>query len=145
MSSDPRPIIPIYVAPVRIGRLLEAKRYEDVAGGEVYKVYVARSAEEARAFKEGVSLGLNYSQLSFVDPVDAEAVVNAPYFLKEARRRYGAKGIQIAIWRRHNIRTGERFDMRVAISAEHDWSKGPYGNTVPFAVGSNEEILPVEP
>lgn len=30
---------------------------------------------------------------------------------------------------------------RVLISEDHDWANGPYADTVPFAVGSNEYLI----
>jgi hypothetical protein len=35
-------------------------------------------------------------------------------------------------------------DEIVEISAEHDFTKGPYQDTVGFAVGSNQTIFPQE-
>ena len=31
---------------------------------------------------------------------------------------------------------------RVLISEDHDWAGGPYADTVPFAVGSNQYLIP---
>ena len=76
--------------------------------------------------------------------VRAQAPVEEVYYLKEAQERYGRGNIQIALWRNYNESTGKILDRRVAISAAHVFSSGPYGDTVPFAVGSNEAILSID-
>jgi len=35
-------------------------------------------------------------------------------------------------------------DKIVDISDDHDFSNGPYVDTVPFSVGSNQTIIPIE-
>lgn len=35
-------------------------------------------------------------------------------------------------------------DRIVTVDNRHDFLNGPYADTVPFAVGSNQEILPIE-
>ncbi len=44
-----------------------------------------------------------------------------------------------------NYRKEEIAEVRpVEISDDHDWLSGPYVDTVPFSVGSNETIIPYE-
>jgi len=42
------------------------------------------------------------------------------------------------------VSEGFYFDEIVLIDATHDFIGGPYQDTIPFAVGSNQEVLPVE-
>jgi hypothetical protein len=35
-------------------------------------------------------------------------------------------------------------DSVVLIDRTHDFASGPYQDTVPFAVGSNQEVLPID-
>jgi len=49
-----------------------------------------------------------------------------------------------AILRAYNMKTGGFEDKIVEISDNHDFSEGPYVDTVPFVVGSNQTIIPLD-
>ena len=49
-----------------------------------------------------------------------------------------------AILRTWNLATATFFDKMVDISENHDFSKGPYQDTIPFSVASNQEIIPID-
>lgn len=46
-----------------------------------------------------------------------------------------------AILRTYTDKDGDFFDKIVEIDESHDFLNGPYADTVPFAVGSNQTIL----
>lgn len=48
-----------------------------------------------------------------------------------------------AILRSYHSETS-RTDKLVEISDSHDFAQGPYVDTVPFSVGSNQSILPID-
>jgi len=49
-----------------------------------------------------------------------------------------------AILRTWDTRESTFEDVIVEVRADHKFSEGPYVDTVPFTVGSNQEILPFE-
>ena len=49
-----------------------------------------------------------------------------------------------AILRTWDFRTATYTDKIVEIRENHVFTNGPYEDTVPFAVGSNQEILPLD-
>lgn len=49
-----------------------------------------------------------------------------------------------AVLRTWNIPNATYEDQIVTVDNHHNFLNGPYADTVPFAVGSNQEILPIE-
>lgn len=62
-----------------------------------------------------------------------------PLYHADATKRF--RRVHTARLRTHHAE-GAHTDQLVSISADHDYSKGPHQDTVGFAVGSNQEILP---
>lgn len=63
---------------------------------------------------------------------------NGIFYYEEAKKRFGET--QTAVLRTYQCNGGQ-MDQLCEISAEHDFSKGPYQDTVGFSVGSNQAIF----
>lgn len=64
---------------------------------------------------------------------------STPLYYNHAKKIFGET--QTAILRTYSDNSGKYDDQPVEISAEHEFSQGPYQDTVGFAVGSNQTII----
>lgn len=67
-------------------------------------------------------------------------MLNGILYYNHAKKVFGET--QTAVLRTYQSNGGQT-DQLCEVSADHDFSKGPYQDTVGFVVGSNQTIFPV--